>query len=273
MLDRRLFLGAIAWGASGVARAAAPAAPDRPQLRHPDGSLFEFEPDLKHWCLSADGAWLLTHSGALLSLRDTRELRVVAQHPCRTKTGQPVEKLAASAALAARRSLVLAPAGAGELWELYLDPLAEDFYEGLVHDFRFGEGVPTQGYLGLRRMPMPEPLTRLQAHPQHFHLAACSASGQALLLNLDARRVAARLGPAWELSCAGPAPDTLVLSRGQGLRLIDLSEGRTLAQLELPDLPRSLAAGPGSLCVQLQNGQRLQLNGALQIQATHSGCE
>ena len=266
MLERRQLLGALAWGALGLAWAAPSAGSDRPQLRHPDGSLFEFETDLKHWCLSADGAWLLTHSGTLLSLRDTRDLRVAAQHPCRTKTGQPVEKLAASAALAARHSLVLAPAGAAELWELYLDPQAEDFYEGLVHDFQFGEGVPTRGYLGLRRMPMPEPLTRLQAHPQHFHLAACSASDQALLLNLDARRVAARLGPAWELACVGPAPDTLVLSLGRRLRLMDMGDGRTLAQVELSQIPRQLRLDAATVLAQLDNGEWLRLDQRLKLQ-------
>lgn len=52
-----------------------------------------------------------------------------------------------------------------ELWEISYDPKAEDFYDGLVHDFRLGEGVPVRGFLNPRRTYLAEPLQRLRVDP------------------------------------------------------------------------------------------------------------
>ena len=48
--------------------------------------------------------------------------------------------------------------GLAELWEISYDPKAEDFYDGPVHDFRMGEGVPVRGFLDVRRRVASEPL-------------------------------------------------------------------------------------------------------------------
>lgn len=93
-----------------------------------------------------------------------------------------------------RRSLVVAPAALPELWEISLDPRAEDQYEGLVHDFRLGEGVPVRGYLHARRTPLAQPLAHLSLDDAGVLLVG-AARGPALGLvqgiSLDARRRAA----------------------------------------------------------------------------------
>jgi hypothetical protein len=58
----------------------------------------------------------------------------------------------------ARQALVVAPGDLPELWDISLDPHAEDRYDGLVHDYRFGEGVPVRGYLHRRRITLPGPV-------------------------------------------------------------------------------------------------------------------
>jgi hypothetical protein len=90
------------------------------------------------------------------------------------------------------------PTRPAALWEISLDPHAEDRYDGLVHDFRFGEGVPVPGFLHRRRIPLAGPV----------HGWAVDAAGTLLVVliakpragvepllqgwNLDARRIAVR---------------------------------------------------------------------------------
>jgi len=99
-----------------------------------------------------------------------------------------------------RRSFIVAPAGLPELWEISYDPHAEDIYDGHVHDYRFGEGVPRRGFLGLKRTALPEPLVDfvLDAHEaEAWGLAAPppDGSGEGQVINLDVRRrVAVRPG-------------------------------------------------------------------------------
>ncbi|MEN9630493.1 MAG: hypothetical protein RJA10_3721 [Pseudomonadota bacterium] len=59
---------------------------------------------------------------------------------------------------AARQSFVVVPRGARELWEVSWSETAEPIYDGLVHDYRMGEGLARPGYLGLRRTPLQRPL-------------------------------------------------------------------------------------------------------------------
>lgn len=111
-----------------------------------------------------------------------------------------------------RRSFVLAFADRPELWELSYDERAEDFYEGLVHDFRMGEGVPTRGYHNPRRMPLPEPLLDVS-----FDAECTELAGRGLVFNLDARRLAARR-PALQ----PPEPGAGCLFERQGRQLLAL---------------------------------------------------
>lgn len=98
----------------------------------------------------------------------------------------------------ARQSLVVAPGDLPELWELNLDPQAEDRYDGLVHDFRFGEGVPVPGFLHRRRITLAGPVHAWAADATGTLLviviARPTAGGAPLLQawNLDARRIARR---------------------------------------------------------------------------------
>lgn len=98
----------------------------------------------------------------------------------------------------ARQALVVAPGDLPELWDISLDPHAEDRYDGLVHDYRFGEGVPVRGYLHRRRITLPGPVRAWAPDAAGALLAvvtAPSAPGQPPQVqawSLDARRVARR---------------------------------------------------------------------------------
>jgi hypothetical protein len=95
---------------------------------------------------------------------------------------------------AARRSLVVGFEGLAELWEISLDPRAEPLYQGLVHDFRMGEGVPEPGYLGVRRTRLPLPQLLLRADGSWLLGRGADRGGRAVLhlVHLDVRRSVAR---------------------------------------------------------------------------------
>jgi hypothetical protein len=109
------------------------------------------------------------------------------------RDGRVAARIAALRTAPRRRSFVVAPADVSELWEISYDPHAEPIYDGLVHDYRFGEGVPRRGFLGVRRTMLPEPLAAfvLDVHEAEvWGLAAPppAGSGEGQVINLDVRR-------------------------------------------------------------------------------------
>jgi hypothetical protein len=61
----------------------------------------------------------------------------------------------------ARRSFLVSFTTLPELWEISYDPQAEPIFDGLVHDYRMGEGIARSGFLGVRRTPLDAPFTVL----------------------------------------------------------------------------------------------------------------
>lgn len=86
-----------------------------------------------------------------------------------------------------RHAFVLALAAPAQLWVISYDERAEDFYEGLVHDFRMGEGVPQRAFHNPRRIALTAPLLDASADDEDTEFA-----GRAMVLNLDVRKVVAR---------------------------------------------------------------------------------
>lgn len=136
-------------------------------------------------------AWRLQAGDGSLQLLDEHG-RVQKAWPARSadgrRSGQPASLLRADA----RRSLVVSFDGLPELWEISLDPHAEDLYQGLVHDFRMGEGVPEPGFLGVRRtrLPVPLPQALLDGSGSWLLGRAADEGARAVLhlVHLDVRR-------------------------------------------------------------------------------------
>lgn len=130
---------------------------------------------------SGDGRWvaLLPAGGGELQLLDAA-LQTVRRWPL---PGRPAWLLDAPA----RQAFVLALAAPAQLWVLSYDERAEDFYDGLVHDFRLGEGVPTRGFLNPRRIALDAPLLAASADAEDTEFA-----GRGAVVNLDVRRIVAR---------------------------------------------------------------------------------
>jgi len=124
----------------------------------------------------------------------------------------------------ARRSFIVVLRGLAELWEIAYDPAAAPVYEGLVHDYRMGEGIASPGYLTPRRMPLDAPIGAIFFDPRMPWLLA-EQGGQLVVLHLDVRRRIASLGPADIGSARLLQRDghwLLGLDRDDGLVLFDI---------------------------------------------------
>jgi hypothetical protein len=151
-------------------------------------ALADDTPGLLLRCPSHDGHWLLgarAEPPTLLLFDAARKL--VKTWPVSSRDGRVASRVAAIVDAPARRSFVVALRDVAELWEIAYDPTVEDFYDGLVHDFRMGEGVPTRGFLNPRRIALSEPLRSLAYDPQSTEVVG-SATTALHRINLDVRR-------------------------------------------------------------------------------------
>lgn len=118
--------------------------------------------------------------------------------------------------LAARRSFVIAfDDRLPELWELSVDPDAAPVFDGLVHDFRMGEALGSQGFLGIRRTRLDAPVVALVFDASQAYVlarfAADSRDGRTrlALLHLDVRRILAH----WEIEADPDFDEPLTIQR------------------------------------------------------------
>jgi hypothetical protein len=79
-----------------------------------------------------------------------------------------------------------------ELWELFLSEDGPAIYEGLVHDFRMGEGLREPPQYPVRRIPLDAPITSMVSEPGRANVIITQISadggGRVVRFNLDVRR-------------------------------------------------------------------------------------
>ncbi len=150
-------------------------------------------------CRSHDGRWrLAAHDAPPTVLLFDSQDRLHRTWSVASRNGRTVSRIADIVDARTRRSFIVALRDIAELWEISYDPLAEDFHDGLVHDFRMGEGSPVRGFLNPRRIAIPEPLSSLyvdDVSTEVVGLAYALNPGKATLhwINLDVRRRVALL--------------------------------------------------------------------------------
>ncbi|HXF46747.1 MAG TPA: hypothetical protein VNK91_11580 [Burkholderiaceae bacterium] len=141
------------------------------QVRSSDGRLELAADDARGKLIARDVA-----TGAVV-----RELAVIDRDRRSARVARIVDA-------APRRSFVVLLADAPEAWELSYDPDVEPVYEGLVHDFRLGEGIATRGPLARRRIELDTPLADALFAPDYAHFVGRAAAGELHVVNLDVRR-------------------------------------------------------------------------------------
>lgn len=121
-----------------------------------------------------------------------------------------------------------------ELWELFLTADGPAIYEGLVHDYRMGEGLPEPSQYPVRRIPLDAPVTAMVAEPGHANLIftqiGADGIGRLVRFNLDVRR------PIGQIETRSPR-GKLSLGRSGDIDFVMLeSAGDVPDVFKLPDL-------------------------------------
>ncbi len=157
---------------------------------------------------SSDGRYrLATDDSAkelvVLSGADGRELRRIPLVDRNRREG----KLAWILDLPRRKSFLTGFESLPEAWELPYSAKADPVYDGLVHDYRMGEGIADRGPLPVRRIPLAAPMPRPVPDERQVHVswADPSAPGKLSVLNLDVRRIVAQVDAPTRSDAAPPA--------------------------------------------------------------------
>ncbi len=131
-----------------------------------------------------DGRGELTVRGA-----DGRELRRIPLQDRQRRAG----RVAWIIDLPRRESLLLGFADVPEAWELPYGAKADPVFDGLVHDYRMGEGIADRGPLPVRRIPLEAPMPKPSPDEREVHVTWPDPAnpGRLLVLNLDVRRLVA----------------------------------------------------------------------------------
>jgi hypothetical protein len=103
--------------------------------------------------------------------------------------GDKTSRVSAVYDAAPRKSFVAAMKDIPELWEISYDPKVEPVYEGLVHDFRMGEGNPMPGQFYPRRTSLDDVLDDFFFDASYEHVIGASREGgKGQVVYLDSRR-------------------------------------------------------------------------------------
>lgn len=146
--------------------------------------------------LSADHRWILTVDATQesLTLLDG-QLNLVGRYPLLTRDGQTTGAVQFIVDASPRNSFIVVMRDMPEVWEISYDPKADPIFDGLVHDYRLGEGLARPGFLGLRRTLIRQALARPYFTADYSTLISitqnadsASAGAVARIVNLDVRR-------------------------------------------------------------------------------------
>jgi hypothetical protein len=145
------------------------------------------------WATSSDSQWRVEGAAGSVIVRDAGG-QVVKTIPARSLGGHEDASIAAVRYLPQRRSFAIAFDALPELWELSVDPAAAPVFDGMVHDFRLGEGLASPGFLGVRRTRLAAPAQSLAIDAgNNAHVLVRTAQAW-WLVNLDIRRPITHFG-------------------------------------------------------------------------------
>jgi hypothetical protein len=200
--------------------------------------------------IADEGRWLFVAAGEQLVTLDAQarvQRRWAGEDLLRRYRG----RAAALFAHAGRRSLVAAWPALGELWEIPLDPAAPPHYDGLVHDWRFGEGIATPGFFSVRRSPLGRPMADVAFADARLPWVAGTLGDEVHILHLNVRRriatlplPGARAGAAlWRPGPPGEAARARWwLPAGDAVQVVETRRWTTERVLRLPGAVRQLVA-------------------------------
>jgi len=123
-----------------------------------------------------------------LVILDANDLRPVKVLPVADLQGR-TSRVSAVYDAQPRKSFIVALKDIAEVWEVSYSDDAGPIYDGMVHDYQFGEGVALEGKLNPRRTILDEPLDDFFFDPSYSWLVGAARNGGAgQVVNLDVRR-------------------------------------------------------------------------------------
>ncbi len=140
--------------------------------------------------VSADGRYVmvgnyLPHTLVLLDARDLSLLRVIPVQDDRGGTS----RVSAVYDAAPRQSFIAALKDIPEAWEIYYSANPPKIYDGLVHDYRMGEGLAQSGPFPIRRIKLDDILDDFFFDQKYDHLiGAARDARKGQVINLHVRR-------------------------------------------------------------------------------------
>jgi len=191
--------------------------------------------------VSGDGKWVIAgnYLPHTLVVLDARDLSLVKLIPVADKGGR-TSRVSAVYDAAPRKSFIVALKDIPEVWELTYDPKAPPVYDGLVHDYRMGEGLAEKGPFPVRRIVLDDVLDDFFFDQKYDHLIGASReAGKGQVVNLNVRRKIATVdlpglphlgsGITWEWKGA-PVLATTNLKEGI-VSVIDMREWKSVASI------------------------------------------
>ncbi|MBL0074954.1 MAG: c-type cytochrome [Rhodocyclaceae bacterium] len=144
--------------------------------------------------VSEDGKWVIAANylpGNLVLLDgDLNLVKVIA---ATTLDGSKSSRVSAVYDAAPRKSFVAALKDIPEIWEISYDPTIEPIYNGMVHDYKMGEGIAIPGFHNPRRTTLESPLDDFFFDASYAHVMGASRAGRGQVVHLDVRKKIADL--------------------------------------------------------------------------------
>ena len=143
----------------------------------------------RNLAVSGDGRFAMVanyfpHTLVVLDTRDLTPIRVIDVKGDKGKSS----RVSAVYDAWPRKSFIAALKDIPEVWELSYDEKAPPVYEGLVHDFKMGEGIVVPGPFPPRRIRLEDHLDDFFFSSSYEYLIGASREGRGQIVDLDIKR-------------------------------------------------------------------------------------
>jgi mono/diheme cytochrome c family protein/DNA-binding beta-propeller fold protein YncE len=143
----------------------------------------------RNLAVSSDGRYAmvanyLPHTLVVLDTRDLKPIKVIEVKDDSGKSS----RVSAVYDAAPRHSFIAALKDIPEVWEMSYDDHAPPVYQGLVHDYKMGEGLALPGPFAARRIMLDDYLDDFFFDASYTNLIGSSREGKSQVVNLDIRR-------------------------------------------------------------------------------------
>jgi len=181
--------------------------------------------------LSHDGRYLMAANrapGTLVAL-DAATLAPLRVLEAKDRQGK-ASAVADIRKLPGRSSFIAVMRDIPELWELSYDERAEPIFEGMVHDYKMGEGLALKGPFPPRRTVLDPPLAHFYFDPSSAHVVGAGPDGLVQVIHLDIRR---KIGELRLDGAPRPADGVRIDWQGAPVLLLPHHDGALLSVLDL----------------------------------------